>query len=270
MHRDDGLLNPRRVLADSPDQLPKLPGQRVAHRIGDVQCGGALRDRGSQYFIQELGIRPAGILRRELDVLAVRAGVRDHGARGLQHLLAGHAQLVLHVHVRRGDERMDATARGIANAFPGLVDIVADAARQPADDRALRLPRDALHCLQVPGRGGREPRLDHVNAEMSQLPRNLQFLLRVQRSTRRLLSIPQGRVEDDHVIHGYSPGLSHRLRRAWRRAEAITVHRATRLRRPSRPAGACARQPLRLVTLGKAAPEGAVPGCPAGPENWPR
>src|SRR2546430_13653782 len=47
-------------------------------------------------------------------------------------------------------------------------------------------------------------RSDHVDPETSELVRDLELLAHVERDAGRLLAVPQGRVEDLHVIaHGW-------------------------------------------------------------------
>jgi hypothetical protein len=75
---------------------------------------------------------------------------------------------------------------------------------------------DRLDGLEVAGRGDREPGLDHVHAEASELLRDLDLLLRVQGDAGRLLAVPQRRVEDvDPVLlwdrTGYAVNLAHHL-----------------------------------------------------------
>ena len=73
-------------------------------------------------------------------------------------------------------------------------------ARESRDHRALDLPRDALHGLEVAGRGDREASLDHVDAETRELLGDLELLGRVQRDAGRLLAVAQRRVEDQYSV----------------------------------------------------------------------
>ena len=71
------------------------------------------------------------------------------------------------------------------------------------DDRAAHGLGDGLHRLEVALAGDREPGLDDVDPEARELLRDLELLADVERDARRLLAVPQGRVEDLHVVaHG--------------------------------------------------------------------
>ena len=63
---------------DASDQPAELLGRGVAHRVGDVERGGAGLDGHAQHLVQELRVAAAGVLGRELDVGAQAAGIGDH------------------------------------------------------------------------------------------------------------------------------------------------------------------------------------------------
>ena len=70
------------------------------------------------------------------------------------------------------------------------------------------LCRYLAHSLEVPGRAGGEPGLDHVDAEPVELPGYLQLLLGREPNPGGLLAVPKRCVEyDDSVVcdHGQSP-----------------------------------------------------------------
>jgi hypothetical protein len=73
-------------------------------------------------------------------------------------------------------------------------------ARETRDHRAVHLTGDGLNGLEVARRRDREARLDDVDAEPSELVRDLELLLLVQRDPRRLLTVAQGRVEDLYSV----------------------------------------------------------------------
>ena len=86
--------------------------------------------------------------------------------------------------------------RCVLDRTPRGVDVGLVGARETADRRALDVARDRLDGLEVAGRGDREARLDHVDAEARELLRDLDLLLGVQRDPGRLLPVAQRRVED--------------------------------------------------------------------------
>ena len=106
----------------------------------------------------ELDVRARAVLGRELDVVGVVRCACATAARDLAlDVLARGLQLALEVDVGGGDEGVDARPLGVPHRVPGRVDVLLGGPRQPADDRALHLPRDRLHGLEVAGRGDRKP-----------------------------------------------------------------------------------------------------------------
>src|SRR3989454_3404832 len=64
----------RDALPHGAEHVLVLDRQRVPHRVGEVDRGGALLDRGLDHPAEELEVAPARVLRRELDVVGVAAG----------------------------------------------------------------------------------------------------------------------------------------------------------------------------------------------------
>ena len=187
-----------------PVQLVPHLGVLVRHRVSDgvrhVDRRGALVERDLQHLGCERELRAGGVHRRELHVVAVRTRLRHGGARLALHVLARRLELVLDVDVARRDERVDARALGVLDRVPGSIDVLGVRARKPTDHRPVHVPRDGLHGLEVARRGDGEAGLDHVDPETSELMRNLELLLLVQRDPRRLLPVAQGRVEDLYSV----------------------------------------------------------------------
>ena len=175
-------------------------GRGVAHRVGDVDRGGALVEGDLEHLGRELDLRAGGVHRRELHVVAVAAGLRHRRARLALHVLARGLELVLDVDVARGDEGVDAGPLGVLDRVPGGVHVLRVGAGEPADHRAVDLAGDRLHRLEVAGRGDREAGLDDVHAEARELLRDLELLLAVERDPRRLLPVAQGGVEDPYSV----------------------------------------------------------------------
>ncbi|EXB68691.1 hypothetical protein L484_024706 [Morus notabilis] len=102
---------------------------------------------------------------------------------------------------------------GVLDGLPSRPDIVLIAPRKGADDRNVTvlingvadLLRDRLHGLKVVLRGGGESGLDNVDAELRQLPRDVELLLRGQRHPRRLLAVAKSRVKDADVVRVGNP-----------------------------------------------------------------
>ena len=68
--------------------------------------------------------------------------------------------------------------------------------------------RDRLDGLEVALARDREPGLDHVDPEARELLGDLELLAHVERDAGRLLAVPQGRVEDQHLSIGVPLGSS--------------------------------------------------------------
>ena len=71
---------------------------------------------------------------------------------------------------------------------------------------------DCLHRLEVALARDREAGLDVVDAETGELLGDLELLHRVEGDARGLLTVPQGRVEDDHLVAHQSLRPSRRTR----------------------------------------------------------
>ena len=91
------------------------------------------------------------------------------------------------------------------------LDIAAGGAGQAADDRPLLSPHllgDALNGSEISRAGKRKARLDHVDAKARQLLGNGQLFFKIEAGARRLLTIPEGGVEDQNAAwimgHGNS------------------------------------------------------------------
>ena len=98
MHREDHALDP-----DAPDQegdeLLELVGERVAHRVGDVQRRCACLGYGGVQVDEVLAIRAGRVLGRELNVAYVGSGVGHGLDAAADVLLAGDPHHMLEVNV---------------------------------------------------------------------------------------------------------------------------------------------------------------------------
>ena len=209
---DGALLDPRRVLDDALDQFTELVRRGVADGVGDVEGSGPGPDRFAQHDVQKLGVTAASIFGAELDIVAQVFRVSHHLGHALDHLLGIHLQLVLHVNLGRGEERVDTGALRVAHGFPRFVDVILVGAGEAADHgrfvaarrgRGADFNRDAAHGFEIVRRCGGEPGFDDVHAEAGERAGHFQFFGRGHRRARRLLAIAQGSVEDaDVVVHG--------------------------------------------------------------------
>ena len=208
---EDDLLPARRIFAQMADQGTIFFWGRVADGVWDVEGGCAGLDGDGEHLDQESRVAAPAILRAEFDVGAEAARIVHHVADSLQHLVARHAQLVLHVDVAGRQEGVDARAHRSLDRFPGLVDVVLVGTGQPGDHRrctpcaAFVAPRappdrvgDPFDRLQVSWARSRKPCLHDIDAEPGQLAGDLQLFLGVERGTRALFAVPQRGVKDQH------------------------------------------------------------------------
>ncbi len=196
------------ALAQGTDERAELPGHGVADGVGNVDGGRAGSDRGLDQAAQEIRLRAPGVLGRELHVVRVLAR-RPHGLDGLrQNLVGGHAQLHLHVDRRRRDEGMhpsaDRRSEGLAAAGDVLLVGPGEAAHHALGDRAC----DRVNRLPVAVGRGRKARLDDVHPQSLQLLRDPHLLFAGHGGAGALLTVAQGGVEDDEMVHGQVIGRS--------------------------------------------------------------
>src|SRR5438034_1201938 len=114
-------------------------------------------------------------------------------------------QWALQMDVGGGDEDVDPGPPGLLHRLEGAVDVLLARAGEREDDRLRDHLRDAPDGLEVALRGGGEPRLDHVHAQVLELARDRELLLHVHGGAGRLLPVAQGRVEDLYPVHRRSP-----------------------------------------------------------------
>src|SRR5205807_1998550 len=166
-----------------------------------------LLDPRLEHAAEEIDLRAAAVLGRELDVRAMLAREAHREPRLLEHLLGRHAQLLLHVKRAGGDERVDAPGLGVLQRLDATLDIPVIGATEAANDRVLDGLGDGTHRLEVAVRGGREARFDHIDAHALERARDAQLLLARHRGAGALLAVAHGGVEYDQTLlaHGMSP-----------------------------------------------------------------
>jgi hypothetical protein len=97
MHADHRVFNLGHVLADLGYQILELMGQRVAHRVRDVDGGGAILKRHSHRSHIKVGIAAAGVLGGKLHIIAQALG---QGHAGLSISLSTSSRLILSLYCR--------------------------------------------------------------------------------------------------------------------------------------------------------------------------
>ncbi len=178
VHRERDLGERRAALVELQQVPLELVRHRVADGVRDVDGGRALVD-GRRDDLRHVGdVAARRVLAGEFDVVAERSRQPHRVGRGGEHLRPVHLELPLQVDVARGDERVDARLRGVADGIPAGGDVLLVRAGEPGDDRPFDLAGDRLHALEVTWRRDREARFDDVDAEPRKLVRDLDLLAR--------------------------------------------------------------------------------------------
>ena len=125
------------MLNQVADQLAELFRCRVADGVRDIEGGGAGFDGFAQHHRQELRVRAAGVLRRELHVVTQIAGIADRPNDLLDALLPVHLELVLQMDVAGSQEGMDAMTWRLSDRFESAVDVFPVGASQAGDNHGL-------------------------------------------------------------------------------------------------------------------------------------
>ena len=198
MRRDRYILDSPYPLANaSGSDFGEFAGHRVTHRVRNIQRW----SHPHRPPPSALGTGNRGPCASHLPAKIPRPAHNDLASRtalaGLRHaLLARNAQLVLQVNVGGCQERHGFAGAPRPSAPPRRARCLACKPRaSPAmigtpDGRSNR-----LHRFKVAFRGDRESGFDHVHAQPVKLPRHAHLLAHVHAATRRLLAIPQSRVE---------------------------------------------------------------------------
>eukprot|EP00906_Rhabdomonas_costata_P015262 RCo021954 len=180
------------VLNEVLHPLEVLVWRGVPHGVGDVQSGGPSLNHSGQHLCEELHVAASRILGRELHVVDQGAGILHSPRRSLHALLAAHPEFVLQVNVAGGQEGVHAVQRGVLHSLAAPQDVLLFRSGQPANphrDSALAvggdradLAGDPLDSLKVTLGGDREPRLANVYPQATELVRDCQLLVNVQRA----------------------------------------------------------------------------------------
>ncbi len=148
----------------------------------------------------ELPIAARGVLGRKLDIVQMLARARDRPGGRVEHVLAGHVELVLEMDIRSRDEDMDTGTGRLVHRLERLVNVLLAGAREAQYHGFGHGLGDALHGLEVAGRGRCEAGLDNIDVEPFELARDRDLLLDVHGCAGRLLAVAQRGVEDPDVV----------------------------------------------------------------------
>ncbi len=159
----------RNTLAHGAEHGSVLDGQRIAHRVREIDRRRPRGDRRLDHPAQEFEIGPRRVLGRELDVVGVATGPLHRLACPLETLVATQPQLALEVQVGSGDEDVDPRSRRRSHRLAGEVDVPVVTAGQRGDDGPADTLGDRPDGPPVALGRVREPCFDHVHPERVQL-----------------------------------------------------------------------------------------------------
>ena len=202
MHGQHRIGDVRHMLINASDQRTEFARGGVTDGVRDVDGAGTGCNGSLNHLVQKLGITAAGVLTGELDVIHQGAGVGHHVRDDGEHLLPALTQLVLQMNIAGGDEGVNPPAGRRRDSIRAGLDVATGCPGQSADHRsvlAAHLLGDALHSSKIAGTGKGETCLDHIHTEPGQLLGDRQLLLEIEAGARRLLTIPEGGVEDQNA-----------------------------------------------------------------------
>ena len=127
------IFNARRMLAQVADPRRILLWNHISDRIRNINRGRSCLDCGFKHAAQEIQIRAAGVLCGELDIVAVFFRIGNIVRNRFHHFVRRHFKLILHMHRRGGQKRMDAGVLCAADGIPRRIDVLFVAACQRTD-----------------------------------------------------------------------------------------------------------------------------------------
>ena len=189
----DELIEPRQ-------KSRVLVRHRVADGVGDVDRGGTLVERDLQHLSGELDVGASRIHRRELDVVAVRLGVRDGRPR---HPLTSSRVFCIWYLMWMSEVEMKVWIRGRSASFsaPQAASIHPEKARaRPAITGPSTVRAIPSTASKSPGEAIGKPASITSTPSRASCWAISSFSCGVQRDARRLLAVAQRRVEDDYSV----------------------------------------------------------------------
>ena len=118
----------------------------------------------------------------------------------LDHLIRGHAELLLHMNRRGGNEGMNPPRIGRLDRLARPRNIVFVGTRQRTHGGILDGLGNGVDRIEVARRGRRETGLDHIDAHLFKLAGNTQLFFLGHRGARALLAVAQGRIKNDEML----------------------------------------------------------------------
>ncbi len=124
VNRNNRILNIADILFKITDNIEIFRRNRIAHRIGDIDCCCSSFDHRLDHFCQKWKLCPNSILSREFNIRGVTGCKGNSCDSGIQNFLLTHFQLVLHMDITGCNKGMNSSAlSGIFQSIPGTVNI---------------------------------------------------------------------------------------------------------------------------------------------------
>ena len=118
MYADDRLVDVRHAIDQRTDDVVEMLRRRVADRVGDVDRRRAGGDRLFDHAAEKVDLRPARVLGRKLDVVAVANRPLHSGDRPLDDFLGRHFQFEFAMDGAGGEERRESVSFARASRLP--------------------------------------------------------------------------------------------------------------------------------------------------------
>jgi len=200
MRRPDDLVGTVDALDQLADTVAPEVGDAVADRIRDVEGLGASLDHRLKNAAEKVHVGTNSVFRRELDIVGELPRELHRSDSGLDHLVRLHAQLLLHMDRRGGDEGVDALARCRRNGVASGLDVTLGGTCQRAHGGVLDHLGHRADGLGVAGAGGRESGLDDVDTQLLELAGDAHLLLAGHGRAGALFAVAEGGIEDVQMV----------------------------------------------------------------------
>ena len=200
VHGQHYRVDAAHVLLEVAEDFAVFLGDRIAHRVRDIDSGGAGSDNRFDHFGQKLEFRTRSVFRRKLDIGAQRPCMPHARHGGFDDFFLRHVQLVLAMDGTGGQKDVDARLGCVLHCLPAEVDVLGIAAGEAGDDRALHFARNGVDGLPVALGSHGKASLDDVHAELRQRPPDPKLLRQRHAAARRLLAVTQRGVEDQDAV----------------------------------------------------------------------
>ncbi len=186
--------------AEKVQKFPELRGEGIAHGVGDVDRSRPGRNGDPHGPGQEVPVASGRVLGGKLHLPHKTHRVAHRAVDGLEDLLRGELELLLHMEGGGGQEGVDSGRAGLLERAGGGFDILGAAPGEGADGGVTDLFRDGADRRKVVGRGHGKAGFEDVDPHLLELPGDLELLLLLHGGPGALLAVAEGGVEDANPL----------------------------------------------------------------------